>query len=201
MLFSFLSSAWSSSFVSSRRASVPAPAAPPLLWAGGDQPEPHVRGSLRLPGSPISSDHCTEIPGNKISGRRKKKTPGLTQRPGAFHFTCQRGVGDRGNRDARLACVRWGRGRGGSLAFLALQGLPYFRYAKEVTAIEQYWHAEDRPKPRKPPRNYKYIEELAHLQFELIKLQEWVRLRGPQGGRHLRGPGAREVQSNASSRA
>ena len=31
---------------------------------------------------------------------------------------------------------------------------------------------------RKPPKNYKYIDELAHLQFELIKLQEWVRLQG-----------------------
>ncbi len=31
---------------------------------------------------------------------------------------------------------------------------------------------------RKPPKNYKYVEELANLQFELIKLQEWVRLQG-----------------------
>jgi polyphosphate kinase 2 len=52
------------------------------------------------------------------------------------------------------------------------------RDAKEVTAVEQYWHGDDRPKPRKPPRKYKYVEELAHLQFELIKLQEWVRLHG-----------------------
>ena len=36
----------------------------------------------------------------------------------------------------------------------------------------------DRPKPRKPPKDYKYLDELAHLQFELIKLQEWVRLQG-----------------------
>ncbi len=52
------------------------------------------------------------------------------------------------------------------------------RDAKEVTAIEQYWHAAGRPKSRKPAKNYKYIDELAHLQFELIKLQEWVRLHG-----------------------
>ena len=52
------------------------------------------------------------------------------------------------------------------------------RDAKEVTAVEQYWHGDDRPKLRKPSRNYKYVEELAHLQFELIKLQEWVRLHG-----------------------
>ena len=52
------------------------------------------------------------------------------------------------------------------------------RNAKETTALEQYWHLAERPKLRKPPKNYKYIEELAHLQFELIKLQEWVRLHG-----------------------
>ncbi len=50
--------------------------------------------------------------------------------------------------------------------------------AKETTAIEQYWHLTGRAKPHKPKKNYKYIEELAHLQLELIKLQEWVRLRG-----------------------
>jgi polyphosphate kinase 2 len=52
------------------------------------------------------------------------------------------------------------------------------RDVKETAAIEQYWHLADRPKPHKPPKDYKYIEELAHLQFELIKLQEWVRLNG-----------------------
>ena len=52
------------------------------------------------------------------------------------------------------------------------------RDAKEITAVEQYWHAAGRPKLRKPPKDYKYIDELAHLQFELIKLQEWVRLKG-----------------------
>lgn len=29
-----------------------------------------------------------------------------------------------------------------------------------------------------PKRTYKYIDELVHLQFELIKLQEWVRVKG-----------------------
>ena len=52
------------------------------------------------------------------------------------------------------------------------------RDVKEAAAVQQYWHAARRPKSRKPPKNYKYIEELAHLQFELIKLQEWVRLEG-----------------------
>ncbi len=50
--------------------------------------------------------------------------------------------------------------------------------AKETAAIEQYWHLAGRPEPRKPSKNYKYVEELAHLQVELIKLQEWVRLHG-----------------------
>jgi len=52
------------------------------------------------------------------------------------------------------------------------------RDTKEITALEQYKYSADRPKPRKPPENYSYIEELAHLQFELIKLQEWVRMQG-----------------------
>lgn len=50
--------------------------------------------------------------------------------------------------------------------------------AKEDIAVEQYWHLAGRAGSRKPPKNYKYIEEIAHLQFELIKLQEWVRLHG-----------------------
>lgn len=52
------------------------------------------------------------------------------------------------------------------------------RDTREAAALEQYRHSADRPKPRKPPENYKYVDELAHLQFELIKLQEWVRLHG-----------------------
>ncbi|HML07184.1 MAG TPA: polyphosphate kinase 2 [Xanthobacteraceae bacterium] len=50
------------------------------------------------------------------------------------------------------------------------------RGAKEEAAIEHYWHTGELAEPRKPSKNYKYIEELAHLQFELIKFQEWVRL-------------------------
>jgi len=52
------------------------------------------------------------------------------------------------------------------------------RDAKEVSAVEQYWHLAYRSAPRRPPKDYNYIEELAYLQFELIKLQEWVRLNG-----------------------
>jgi polyphosphate kinase 2 len=50
--------------------------------------------------------------------------------------------------------------------------------ARELARIEQYWHRAGRIKPRKPPANYRYVEELAHLQVELIKLQEWVRMQG-----------------------
>ena len=45
-------------------------------------------------------------------------------------------------------------------------------------AVEQYWHAAERPKARKPPPNYQYVDELVRLQFELLKMQEWVRLQG-----------------------
>ena len=50
------------------------------------------------------------------------------------------------------------------------------RNAEEGVKIEQYWHTGEVTKPRKPSKNYIYIDELAHLQFELIKLQEWVRI-------------------------
>jgi polyphosphate kinase 2 (PPK2 family) len=52
------------------------------------------------------------------------------------------------------------------------------RHGREVAAVEQYWHLAERPKPRKPPKDYNYVKELSHLQFELIKVQEWVRLHG-----------------------
>ena len=52
------------------------------------------------------------------------------------------------------------------------------RLAKEITAVEHIWHATGRSKTRKPPKKYNYVDELAHLQFELIKLQEWVRVHG-----------------------
>src|SRR5580658_8976298 len=50
--------------------------------------------------------------------------------------------------------------------------------AKETAQIEQYWHLHGRAKQRKPPKEYNYVEELAHLQLELIKLQEWVHMQG-----------------------
>jgi len=52
------------------------------------------------------------------------------------------------------------------------------RDAKEQATIELNWRITGKPKSRLPPKHYKYTEELAHLQFELIKLQEWVRMNG-----------------------
>jgi polyphosphate kinase len=52
------------------------------------------------------------------------------------------------------------------------------RNAKETAKIEQIWHVLGRAKPRNPPKKYSYVEELAYLQLELIKLQEWVRMQG-----------------------
>jgi polyphosphate kinase 2 len=53
------------------------------------------------------------------------------------------------------------------------------RDAREKARIEARWHivGDARP-PRKPGKKYRYIDELARLQFELIKLQEWVRIEG-----------------------
>jgi polyphosphate kinase 2 (PPK2 family) len=50
--------------------------------------------------------------------------------------------------------------------------------AEEREAVEQHWPHAAGAKLRKPPKDYKYVDELAYLQFELIKLQEWVRLHG-----------------------
>src|ERR1700749_200161 len=60
----------------------------------------------------------------------------------------------------------------------AKSGGELIRNAQEILKVEQYWHIAQRPKQHKPPKDYKYVEKLAHLQFELIKLQEWVRLHG-----------------------
>ena len=50
--------------------------------------------------------------------------------------------------------------------------------AEEREAVELRWDKARGSKLRKPPKDYKYVDELAYLQFELIKLQEWVRLHG-----------------------
>jgi polyphosphate kinase len=48
---------------------------------------------------------------------------------------------------------------------------------KEAAQVEQYWVLANPSKPHKPPEDYNYIEELTHLQIELIKMQEWVKLK------------------------
>ncbi len=52
------------------------------------------------------------------------------------------------------------------------------RDAMEVAAIEDHWRDMSSGKPSKADKKVKYIDELARLQFELIKLQEWVRVNG-----------------------
>ncbi|CAO3423481.1 polyphosphate kinase 2 [Azospirillum doebereinerae] len=52
------------------------------------------------------------------------------------------------------------------------------RDAKEAAAIEDHWRDQGSAKPPKDGKKVKYIDELARLQFELIKLQEWVRVNG-----------------------
>src|SRR5262249_26520170 len=55
------------------------------------------------------------------------------------------------------------------------------RDALEQAEIEQRWHiVGDGHPPKKPKLDYKYTDELVRLQFELIKMQEWVRLQGLQ---------------------
>jgi polyphosphate kinase len=53
------------------------------------------------------------------------------------------------------------------------------REVREHARLERRWHIAGNARPPRPPHNgYKYVEELARLQFELLKLQEWVRLEG-----------------------
>ncbi|MBS0562071.1 MAG: polyphosphate kinase 2 [Proteobacteria bacterium] len=53
------------------------------------------------------------------------------------------------------------------------------RDAVEVATIEDRWRVVGAAKPPgKHKRKYHYIDELVRLQFELIKLQEWVRTKG-----------------------
>src|SRR5271170_6539312 len=53
------------------------------------------------------------------------------------------------------------------------------RDAAEVAKVEEHWQVVGNGKPpRKRKRKYHYVEELVQLQFELIKLQEWVRKEG-----------------------
>ena len=60
------------------------------------------------------------------------------------------------------------------------------RNAAERDAVEKLWRGLSSeapalalaPKPPKRARPYKYVDELAKLQLELVKLQEWVRMQG-----------------------
>jgi polyphosphate kinase 2 len=53
------------------------------------------------------------------------------------------------------------------------------RDAEEVVAAEGRWRViGPGGPPQRAPRGYKYIDELVRLQFELLKMQEWVRLQG-----------------------
>src|SRR5579872_2222940 len=47
--------------------------------------------------------------------------------------------------------------------------------AAETAKAEQYWILADKSEPHVPPKDFKYVEELTHLQIELIKMQEWVK--------------------------
>jgi polyphosphate kinase len=47
--------------------------------------------------------------------------------------------------------------------------------ASETAKVEQYWVSAKRSRLHKPPKDYKYVEELTYLQVELIKMQEWVK--------------------------
>jgi polyphosphate kinase 2 len=50
---------------------------------------------------------------------------------------------------------------------------------REGAKIEERWRVlGDGGLPKKPPKDWKYTEEMGRLQFELIKLQEWVKLQG-----------------------
>ena len=53
------------------------------------------------------------------------------------------------------------------------------RDAAEQLAVEGRWQVVgDAKPPRRAAAKYKYVDELVRLQFELLKLQEWVRLQG-----------------------
>jgi len=53
------------------------------------------------------------------------------------------------------------------------------RDVEEETRIEDRWRVVGPGRPvGDPTSDYRYIDELVRLQFELIKLQEWVRIKG-----------------------
>src|ERR1700690_679863 len=53
------------------------------------------------------------------------------------------------------------------------------RDAEELALLEGRWRIlGDAKPPTIRPKKYEYVNELIRLQFELLKMQEWVRLRG-----------------------
>lgn len=67
----------------------------------------------------------------------------------------------------------------GAGALVAANGGEVRRDAKEVIKAEKRWKLKGHEKvPKDPKKAYKYLDELVRLQFELIKLQEWVRVQG-----------------------
>lgn len=53
------------------------------------------------------------------------------------------------------------------------------RNAEQRVAAEGRWRITgDGKPPDRAPARYKYVDELVRLQFELLKMQEWVRLQG-----------------------
>jgi polyphosphate kinase 2 len=52
------------------------------------------------------------------------------------------------------------------------------RDAEEEAWIEGHWRVVGPAAPPKGPGSGRYLDELVRLQFELIKLQEWVRING-----------------------
>jgi len=68
--------------------------------------------------------------------------------------------------------------RAGTHATTSLQSNGELRRdAEEVVAAEGRWRVVGPGgPPKRAARDYKYIDELVRLQFELLKMQEWVRL-------------------------
>jgi polyphosphate kinase len=53
------------------------------------------------------------------------------------------------------------------------------RDAEEAALLEGRWKIlGDAKPPKSHPKKYRYVDELVRLQFELLKMQEWVRLQG-----------------------
>ena len=76
--------------------------------------------------------------------------------------------------------------------------------AEEDEIIEQRWRiVGDGKPPKRPSKKYRYVDELVRLQFELIKLQEWVRLQGLKVVVIFEGrdAAARAASSSGSARA